>query len=128
MFKVLIVDDTKSVHTFVKELLKKKSGMVFTDAFNGQEAIDIVKNSKESFDLILLDWEMPVKTGPESLKELKSIACSAPIVMMTTRNSPDEILKLLEMGTAEYILKPFTADILIEKIEYACGEAFRRAA
>jgi two-component system chemotaxis response regulator CheY len=48
--------------------------------------------------------------------------------MMTTRGSPDEILKLLEMGTAEYILKPFTADILIEKIEYACGEAFRRAA
>ncbi len=128
MFKVLIVDDTRSVHTFVKELLKKKSGLVFTDAFNGQEAIEIVKASKEGFDLILLDWEMPVKTGPESLKELKDLGCASPVVMMTTRNSPDEIMKLLGMGAAEYILKPFTADILIEKIEYACGEAFSRAA
>jgi DNA-binding response OmpR family regulator len=128
MFKVLIVDDTKSVHTFVKELLRKKTGIVFSDAFNGVEAIELVKKSNEKFDLILLDWEMPIKTGPETLKELKALGYPAPVVMMTTRNAPDEILKLLEMGAAEYIIKPFTADILIEKIEYACGEAFSRAA
>ena len=127
MFRILIVDDTRSVHAFVKELLKKRPDLTFFDAFNGQEAIDMITSSKEVFDLVLMDWEMPIKTGPESLKEIKSLGYSVPIVMMTTRNAPDEILNLLEMGAAEYILKPFTSDILLEKIEYACGEAFSRA-
>jgi DNA-binding response OmpR family regulator len=128
MFKILLVDDTKSIHAFVKDLLKKKTSVIFRDVFNGQEAIDCLFDSQEKFDLILLDWEMPIKTGPETLMELKKRGCDTPIVMMTTRNSPDEIAQLLEMGASEYMMKPFTADILFEKIEYVCGEGFNRAA
>lgn len=128
MFRILIVDDTKSIHTFVKELLKKRTDLEFTDAYNGQEAIEVLMKSEKEFDLVLLDWEMPVKTGPEALQAIKANGCKTPVVMMTTRNAPEEIAKLLEMGASEYLMKPFTADILLEKIEYACGEAFQRAA
>lgn len=127
MFRILIVDDTKSIHTFVKELLKKRADLQFADAYNGQEAVEVINKSANEFDLVLLDWEMPIMTGPEALQAIKESGCNIPVVMMTTRNAPDEIAKLLEMGASEYLMKPFTADILLEKIEYACGEAFQRA-
>jgi CheY-like chemotaxis protein len=127
MFKILLVDDTKAVHAFVKDLLKSAKDIQFTDAFNGAEALEIVKRG-EKFDLVLLDWEMPVKTGPECLNDLKAMGFSSPIVMMTSKNSPDEIAHLLESGAAEYMLKPFTVDILKEKIEYVCGQVFPNVA
>jgi two-component system chemotaxis response regulator CheY len=127
VFRILIVDDTKSIHTFVKELLKKRADLQFADAYNGQEAVEVINKSANEFDLVLLDWEMPIMTGPEALQAIKESGCNIPVIMMTTRNAPDEIAKLLEMGASEYLMKPFTADILLEKIEYACGEAFQRA-
>ncbi len=127
MFRVLLVDDTKAVHAFVKDLLKSANGIQFVDAYNGAEAVALVK-SGERFDLVLLDWEMPVKTGPECLSELKQMGFESPIVMMTTKNSPTDIAHLLELGAAEYMLKPFTADILKEKIEYVCGQVFSNVA
>lgn len=127
MFKILLVDDTKAVHAFVKDLLKTATDIQFTDAFNGAEAVELVKKG-EKFDLVLLDWEMPIKTGPECLNELKALGFPSPIVMMTTKNSPDEIAHLLEIGAAEYMLKPFTVDILKEKIEYVCGQVFNNVA
>ncbi|MDZ4083255.1 MAG: response regulator [Bdellovibrionales bacterium] len=127
MFKILLVDDTKAVHTFVKDLLKAATDIQFTDAFNGAEAVELVRKG-EKFDLVLLDWEMPIKTGPECLNELKALGFPSPIVMMTTKNSPDEIAHLLEIGAAEYMLKPFTVDILKEKIEYVCGQVFHNVA
>jgi two-component system, chemotaxis family, chemotaxis protein CheY len=127
MFKLLLVDDTKSVHAFVKELLRKRTDFLITDAFNGQEAINIIQSSESDFDLVLLDWEMPVKDGLDTLKNLRTMGSALPIIMMTTRNSPDDIAKILELGASEYLMKPFTADILFEKIEFALGKAITRA-
>lgn len=127
MFKILLVDDTKAVHAFVKDLLKKAKDVQFTDAYNGLEAVEFVKRG-EKFDLVLLDWEMPVKTGPECLNELNAMGFKSPVVMMTTKNSPDDIAHLLELGASEYMLKPFTVDILKEKIEFVCGQVFQNVA
>jgi two-component system, chemotaxis family, chemotaxis protein CheY len=124
--RILIVDDTKSVHFFVKELLKSETGLSFSDAFNGQEALDCVA-ANEAFDVILLDWEMPVMTGPECLEKLRANGMTSPIVMMTTKNAVDDIRRVLELGASEYLLKPFTCDILKEKIQSVCGEVFQNA-
>ena len=125
--KILIVDDTKSVHSFVKAMLTKYPQVEFTDVFNGEEAMDFLKKSGEPH-LILLDWEMPKKNGPQTLKELKSIGIKAPVIMMTTKNSPEDIQSMLEAGAIEYLLKPFTLDILLEKIAYATGIELTHAA
>ena len=126
MFRILIVDDTKMIHTFVKELLKGVGGIEFCDAFDGVQAIEILKRDS-NFNLVLLDWEMPKMTGPECLQEIKSFGMQTPVIMMTTKNAPADIARLLENGAAEYLLKPFTTDILTEKIAYVCGEDFSYA-
>lgn len=127
MLKILLIDDTRSVHSYVKALLSKIERVEVVSAFDGQEGIEIVKN-EEPFDLILLDWEMPVKTGPETLRELMEINCPIPVMMMTTKNAPEDIQRMLELGASEYLMKPFTVDILTEKIEQLIGRGIGHVA
>ena len=127
MYSILLVDDLKSVHSFVKSLLGKTVGIQTTSVFNGREALSLLKEGK-SFDLILLDWEMPELNGPETLREMIDFGVKTPVVMMTTKNDPADIQRMIELGAAEYLMKPFTVDILFDKIEMASGKAFTYAA
>lgn len=114
--KVLIVDDSKPVCMMVGAMLKERS-VEYVRAENGQVAIDLLKADK-SIDLILLDWNMPVMTGPEFLEyNQKNNLVDIPIIMMTTENTSSYIKKALELGASEYMTKPFTVDILFDKIE-----------
>ncbi len=127
MFKILIVDDTKTVHAFVKNFLLKCKDIEVTSVFDGQQAVETMK-SNNTFDLVLLDWEMPRLTGPETFAEFLKMGIKTPTVMMTTKNAPEDIQKMLEMGVSEYLMKPFTCDILFEKIEFVSGRSFNHAA
>ena len=112
--KVLIVDDSKAVHAYVKSLLNDKD-IQFDSAFDGQEGLDKIKDG--GFDLILLDIEMPKLTGHEVLEKVRAFDQDLPIIMVTSRNKPSEIEKLINAGADEYVMKPFTQDILINKME-----------
>lgn len=113
--KVLIVDDSKAIYMMVSAMLKEKGH----DALWAEDGLDACKKlSGSNVDLVLLDWNMPNMSGPEFLEKNKSDGItSAPIVMMTTENKPDFIKKALELGAVEYIMKPFTSDILFNKLE-----------
>ena len=117
--RILVVDDTRTVHTFVRSITKGQS-YEFEDVFNGAEALEFLKQDCK-FDAIFLDWEMPVMAGPETLKELSQIYPQIPVIMMTTRNAFEDIAKMLELGAKEYMMKPFTIDILQEKLESVVG-------
>jgi two-component system chemotaxis response regulator CheY len=127
MFRVLIVDDTRSVHAFVKNLLLKSTGIEVTSVYHGAEAIEVLKQ-KGDFDLILLDWEMPVLNGPETLQAIKAMQLKTPVIMMTTKNDPEDIRRMFSLGIHEYLMKPFTIDILFQKMEWVSGRAFSYAA
>lgn len=127
MLDILLIDDTKSVHAYVKSLLAKADNIKTTSVFNGSEALDLLKE-KKSFDLIFLDWEMPILNGPSTLEQLKKMGIAAPVIMMTTKNNPEDVAKMLGMGVAEYMMKPFTIDILFEKIAFATGKEVPYAA
>ena len=127
MFRILIIDDTKSVHAFVKNLLSKSNEIETTSVFNGALAVDLLKENR-NFDLIFLDWEMPVLNGPAAFSELKKMGVTIPTIMMTTKNEPQDIQDMFNQGVAEYLMKPFTVDILFEKIEYVSGKVFKYAA
>lgn len=114
--KILIVDDSKSIHAYLRDLLEAQKH-ILTHAYNGKEAVDLCTSGSGAFDIILLDWEMPILTGPETLRELKRTSCPASIIMMTSHNKPEEIQSMLEAGAAEYIMKPFTDDIVLQKLE-----------
>lgn len=127
MFQILIIDDTRSVQAFVKSLLAKSPEFHVTSVYNGAEAIELLKTGKK-FDLVFLDWEMPVLNGPETYAEMKKHGFDFHTIMMTTKNAPEDIEKMLNMGVNEYLMKPFTIDILFEKMEFVTGKSFSYAA
>lgn len=119
--KILSVDDSKAVHSFVKMCLGKKS-VELTQVLSGEEALErLTGDGKETYDLILLDWEMPGLTGPEVLVKTRELGVHTPIIMLTSRNKEDDIRLALENGASEYIMKPFTEDLLVNKIDAVVG-------
>ncbi|MEC7278035.1 MAG: response regulator [Bdellovibrionota bacterium] len=117
--KVLVVDDSKPIFMMVSQMLEEL-GHQAVWAENGQDAIDKISENSD-VELVLLDWNMPVMDGLEFLvKNGAESFCPAPIVMMTTENKPEKIQEALKNGAVDYIMKPFTADILENKIEMVC--------
>jgi CheY-like chemotaxis protein len=127
MFKILVIDDTKTAHAFVNSLLRNVNEISISSAFNGLEAIELIQAAPD-FDVILLDWEMPTLTGPQTFQQFKNKNIRIPIIMMSKKNSPEDIQQILQMGITEYIMKPFTTDILLEKIEFVTGKKLRHVA
>ena len=125
-FRILVVDDTRAVQVFVKSLLSPFRFVQLTSAMNGVEGLQRAKEGP--FDLILLDWEMPMMTGPELLKELRGAGIQIPVIMMTSKNAANNIEEMLHAGAAEYIMKPFTLDILLAKMALVSGREFTDAA
>jgi DNA-binding response OmpR family regulator len=113
--KILSIDDSKSVHSFLQQCLEPITESM-DHVFNGQEAIDKLSANLHAYDIIILDWEMPVKDGPSTFDELKKMGLKTPVMMLSSKNNPQEIMQMLEAGVAEYMMKPFTADIVLEKI------------
>jgi two-component system chemotaxis response regulator CheY len=112
---ILIVDDSRAIFSMVSQMLKE-GGHESVWAEDGLMAIEVLEKNK-TLELILLDWNMPNMNGLEFLeKNIELKFTNLPIVMMTTENSPDKIKKALSLNAAEYIMKPFTKDILFNKI------------
>jgi two-component system chemotaxis response regulator CheY len=120
MLRILVVDDSKAVHAFLKSCLSKFQ-VNLTHVYNGQEAIDEISKNSAPFDLILLDWEMPVLDGPSTFDKIQSLPQRAPTLMMTTKNSFDDVSVMVKKGVSEYMFKPFTPDILLEKLALTLG-------
>ena len=120
--RVLVVDDSEHILAMVREMLPDE-GYTTLDALNGQEAVDLLK-SGEKVDVVLLDWNMPVMDGPTFLEAVRDEKLTdAPILMMTTENKIEKITKAISLGASEYIMKPFTEDILVSKIDFALKQA-----
>ena len=118
--KILSIDDSRSIHAFLKNCFSETSHELH-HAMSGEEGLDRVKGEATPFDLILLDWEMPGLQGPDVLKSIKDSGVSSPVVMLTSKNANEDILKVLSLGALEYVIKPFTQELLFEKLEAALG-------
>lgn len=122
--KILSIDDSKAVHAYIDSCLLPL-GVAMSHAFDGLEGLKAIEAT--TYDLILLDWEMPKMNGPQVLAEMIKRGVQTPIVMLTSKNNVDDITKMLEIGAKEYILKPFTPDILVEKINGVSGASLSHA-
>ncbi len=114
--RALIVDDSSFIREYLRELLQRM-GIVCVEAVNGQEALHLLVES-ESFDLMLVDLNMPVMNGLECVKELRAARlCPATKVMMVTTEADNTfICRALEYGADEFLMKPFTPESLREKM------------
>jgi len=113
-YKVLTVDDSKTVRIIVKKAFKPYDCEIF-EAANGVEGLAVA--AKENPDLILLDVTMPVMDGVEMLTKLKADPAlkAIPVVMLTAEGGRDNVLKIAKIGVRDYLVKPFKEDVLIEK-------------
>lgn len=112
----LIVDDSKVIRMVARKILEELDFQVL-EAADGQLAVD--ECLKQMPDAILLDWNMPVMTGIDFLKELRGMhGGDEPVVVFcTTETSIDHIQQAMSAGANEYIMKPFDSDILQNKFQ-----------
>lgn len=115
--KVLVVDDFATMRRIIKGVLRQIGFKNFREAEDGKEALQLMKSEK--FDLVLCDWNMPEMPGIELLKlvraddELKD----TPFVMVTAEAQKENILEAVKSGVSNYIVKPFTANAVEEKLK-----------
>ncbi len=116
--KILIVDDSQLIHSMYRLVLNRYEGCKICDAMNGLEALDILSR-ENSFDLILLDINMPVMNGIQFMEKLKKegIYRKIPIIVISTEGKEEDTLKALKLGAWGYIVKPFKPHVLYELIE-----------
>ncbi len=114
--KVLVVDDFATMRRIVKNILTQLGYKHIIEADDGTTAMDRLK--QEKIDLIISDWNMPKMTGLELLKNVRSTPDTAniPFIMVTAEAQQDNIILAVKAKVSQYIVKPFTADILGEKI------------
>jgi len=116
--KVLIVDDSRVIRTIVEKTVKS-IGYETLHAANGQEALDLLEQDAKDVELMILDWNMPVLNGWETLTALKkNKSCDhICIIMVSTESEEDKIGQALAEGAHGYLTKPFTPEQLTEKIK-----------
>lgn len=117
MKKILLVDDSRAVR-MVGKRHANSLGLDTVEAENGQDALDAIRNDPE-IDVILLDWNMPVMDGLSFLKALREepLEKQPVVVMCTTENDMSRIVEAMQAGANEYIMKPFTEEIVRDKLE-----------
>ena len=120
MATALVVDDSSSMRMILRETLEEL-GFDVREAGNGKEALSILATEKKPITLSLLDWNMPEMDGFELLQKVRDIPelGSMVIIMVTAETELERISEALEAGANEYVMKPFTKDILVGKLELA---------
>ena len=113
--RALIVDDSRFVRGYLRGLLEEK-GIECEEAADGHAGMDQLK-SRPPFDLALVDWNMPVMDGLDLLKQLRAEGYGdVKVLMVTTEAENDYILRALDAGANEYLMKPFDDEALCEKL------------
>jgi len=116
--KFLVVDDSVTMRRIVANSLKNLGYSDFLEAADGREAL-IKLAADESINFVITDWNMPEISGLELTKAIRSDNrfSHLPILMVTTRGVKDDILEALQAKVNNYIVKPFTPQVLKEKID-----------
>lgn len=115
--KILIVDDFSTMRRIIKNLLRDLGFSNTHEADDGVTALPMLRNG--DFDFLVTDWNMPGMNGIDLLKEVRADArlASLPVLMVTAEAKRDQIIEAAQAGVNGYVVKPFTAQVLKEKIE-----------
>jgi len=115
--KILVVDDFSTMRRIIKNLLRDLGFTNMDEADDGTTALPMLHNG--SFDFLITDWNMPGMQGIDLLKAVRSDPKlkELPVLMVTAESKRDQIIEAAQAGVNGYIVKPFTAATLKEKID-----------
>jgi len=125
MSKALVVDDSRTIRLILRRILREAGFEVF-EAGNGKEALDALQAQDGDICLALVDWNMPEMNGMELLTEIRRHPemSSMKVIMVTTEAEVGHMSSALQAGADEYVMKPFTKEILKEKLQLAGALSF----
>jgi len=117
--KFLVVDDSATMRRIVVNSLKRIGYESCVEAGDGQEGLDAFD---DSIEFVITDWNMPNMGGLEFVQALRSgPGANVPIIMVTTRSVKEDIVLAAQAGVNNYVVKPFTPQVLKEKIDQVMG-------
>jgi two-component system chemotaxis response regulator CheY len=123
-FNILIVDDSLPMRAVIKRIIRAsgfKAGEIL-EASSGVEALKMLR--EQWFDLVLTDYNMPEMNGMELIDAMKKeeLLSTIPVVVITTEGSQRKIAEFLEKGATDFIQKPFTPEVIKQKLNRIMGE------
>lgn len=112
----LIIDDSRAMRAILKRILKKLDYKI-SEAENGLEALDRLAENKD-ISICLVDWNMPEMNGYEFVKAVRADKAYRDmwLMMVTTETEMTRVVKAMAAGANEYVMKPFTDDVIIDKL------------
>jgi two-component system chemotaxis response regulator CheY len=115
--KVLVVDDSKVMRTILKKILESM-GAIVEEAGNGQEGLEKLKAAIQP-DIVLVDWNMPGMSGLDFVCAVRAQSHyrKLPLMMVTAETERSQMGKALAEGANEYVMKPFTKEVIQEKLK-----------
>ena len=116
--KILLVDDSKTMRNIQKKVLEGLGSAEFAEAGDGLEALSAIASTPGGFNLILVDWNMPNMDGLTLLQQIRANPAlkHLPVLMITAEAKKENIIAAAQAGASGYIVKPFTAATLNEKL------------
>ncbi len=118
MAKALVVDDSRTMRTILGKMLAG-IGYEVCQAGNGREALEVLDREFPDVALVLADWNMPEMNGLEFVQQMRADQryASVVVMMVTTETQIEQMTLALEAGANEYVMKPFTKDMIMEKLQ-----------
>jgi two-component system chemotaxis response regulator CheY len=112
----LVLDDSRAMRAILRRMLEGM-GYGVVEAADGREGLDRLAAGARP-DVMLVDWNMPVMNGLEFLKVVRASAelKDVPVMMVTTETEMSQVVRALECGASEYLMKPFDREVLAEKL------------
>jgi two-component system chemotaxis response regulator CheY len=119
--RFLIVDDSSTMRRIIINTLSRLGYQDFIEASNGREGVDLMASGGVGF--VITDWNMPEMSGIEFVRTLRGMEGhgQTPVLMVTTNAAKDDIVEALRAGVNNYVVKPFTAETMREKIGAVIG-------
>ncbi|MCI0699860.1 MAG: response regulator [Planctomycetia bacterium] len=113
--RALVIDDSRTVRLIIGKILTEL-GLEVSEAANGREGLERLQESP--VELVLVDWNMPEMNGLDFIKTVRSQRIFDPVrlVMVTTETEQEQVIRALDAGANEYVMKPFTREILVAKL------------
>ncbi len=124
--KILLVDDSRTIRNIQKSTLRSLGHEDILEASDGVEALKIKAETPP--DLMLVDWNMPNMDGITLIRKIRETDKTTPIIMCTTEAEKSRILEAVKAGVNNYVVKPFTAETLSERIEQTMAKVAAAAA
>jgi two-component system chemotaxis response regulator CheY len=112
----LVIDDSRAVRAIIRNILREM-GTEVVEAGDGREALEQLRQNPD-VELILVDWNMPEMNGLDFIRTVRTQSSydGVRIVMVTTETEAQQVARALDAGANEYVMKPFTKEILVAKL------------